>query len=527
MKTLRLTTALAVTFAAACATDSIVGPTPPTQVNFAIPESHGFEDGTSGPYYDPGPLYGVSSYPNDPTGHGMGKVADFHYVGGAGASVDKSLSYTHAIGLSQEIWFQGDFYFATSDLSGSFRKLLYWQGRHDFAKYPNGSGGTSNRVVVLQQDGVFKVDFTHNPGIGRSTHPQTGAPGTGNLIGSGPARQLTADDVRVVSTLLSPAQGNKWYTVKLRVKFESSLGAGDGIVQVWLAERGQPLTQRFSKTNALLTDPLWVGADGDYGATWNNSDPGGQSMEAADIVFENYYVGNQQQGGPFDEHRYWDNIAFSTTDDFSPPSTGVLAEDTFVGTNETQLTSHTPTGTTPGSSWTTAYGEGRDFELENGRVRVDQGGYLKRRDVMNKVGGYPNNYKVSATFVFKKLTGDDFFYVGARTATTGLAGYYFGYETHSSRRWFRLIKGNTADGTTLGTPWSFSYPEGDSVQVDLIVNGTTITGRVNGVDRVVVTDTEYTSAGLPSIYFYGATGPDNFYPVPSGIHLDNFVVRSQ
>lgn len=517
MKPVRNTTALAVmTFLAACATDQIVGLNPPTNVSLAILASHGFENGTAGPYNG----WGVLDYPTDPTSSGMGKVARFRY-NGTNTDVNKSMSYTHAIGLGQEIWFQGDFYLATSNLSGSFRKLLYWQGRHDFAKYPNGSGGTSNRVVVLEQDGVFKVDFTHNPGIGRSTHPQTGAAGTGDPIGGGPSRQLTSDDVRVVATLLNPAQGNKWYTVKLRVKFESALGAGNGIVQVWLAERGQALTQRFSKTNALLTDSLWVGADGDYGGMWNGPAAGGQSMDSSDIVFENYEVGNQQQGpGTFDEYRYWDNVAFSTTDDFVVG--GTLAEDTFVGTNETQLTSHTPTGTTPGTSWTTAYGEGRDFELENGRVRADQGGYLKRRDVLNKTGGYPDNYKVAATFVFhQQVTADDYFYIGARTGSTGLAGYYFGYETHANNRLFRLLKG---DGTSLGT-WSYSYPSGGTaVSVELVVNGTTITGRVNGVDRVIASDSQHTS-GAPSIYFYGATGPDNFSG-PSGIHLDNFIVSS-
>jgi hypothetical protein len=154
---------------------------------------------------------------------------------------------------------------------------------------------------------------------------------------------------------------------------------------------------------------------------------------------------------------------------------------------------------------------------------MDQGGYLKRRDILNRPGGYPSNYKVSGTFTFEQPGADNYFYIGARTDSVGLGGYYFGYETYTGYRRFRLIKGSTADGITLGT-WSFPYPAvGTEVSVELVVNGSTITGRVNGVDRVTYTDSQYTS-GFPSVYCYGAMGPE---PGPAGIHLDNFVVSSQ
>lgn len=270
--------------------------------------SHGFEDGTVGPYVNAaGADFSVI---NDPTPRSLGKVAKLHYLDAF--SIDKSFEFTYATRLGQEIWVKGDFYFTGTDVTNIFRKLFYWHAHTDFARY-SGVGGVSSRVVLLQDiGGFFRIDATFNPAIGLTVNPYTGLPGTGTSPPYTVAHQVTSDDVRQVQTFGIAAVPNTWYRAWMRVNFGSALGSNDGILQVWLDKvtdippGGNP-TLRYSKTNMIWTDAGWVGATGDSDLSW-----GPNTMLSTDIYFERYSVGEQAQGAPFNEDRYWDDVSFLT-----------------------------------------------------------------------------------------------------------------------------------------------------------------------------------------------------------------------
>lgn len=193
----------------------------------------------------------------------------------------------------------------------------------------------------------------------------------------------------------------------------------------------------------------------------------------------------------------------------------VLANDLFTDTNGVELSAHVPT---TGSSWIATHSDGADLVIATNRARGSVGGYAPRQARLDKGTTYPNDYSVIADFVFKTATTDDYIWIGARSALTGRAGYYFGYETASAARRFRLYKHNGISTLTVLGTYAYAFPAADTVeQVELIVSGTTIKGKVGGVEVISVTDSDHT-AGYPSIYFNGSGAPSD----STSVHIDSF-----
>jgi hypothetical protein len=232
--------------------------------------SHNFEDGTWGPYVHFEPT--DEDIVNDPTGAGRGKVARFHY---AGTSQDRNrfLQYSHALKPGAPMFFRGEFYLDVVDMHNGLwgRKLVYYQPHEDYVKYGGANTPTFYSIIGLQGDALW-VD-------------------NGNVPQNGPV----VDNQQIIFTSLAP---RTWYTLESELAPETSLGAGNGVMRIWLD--GALI---YEATDLKWSDPVWVGQP-----------LNGTPLSPDDVYFERVEVGSQVNlnAGSYDEYRYWDNVAFST-----------------------------------------------------------------------------------------------------------------------------------------------------------------------------------------------------------------------
>ena len=239
-----------------------------------------FDDSSLAPYTDP--YEADLDLVDDPTDTGRGKVARFHYAAtvtpGGVADRNRAMDFSYPRKWGESMYFRGDFYIPVADIKAGemLRKLIYFQPHNDWAKYQVNGGLATGRTVVVLDGSNMIVDATYNPA------PQTGK---------------NANDVRTVETIASGIEGNKWYTLEIHQRMETSVGGSDGILQIWLNG-----TLIFDRNNMTWTDANWVGDTSN-----------GVEFSASDIYFEHFLVGEQVNGfASFDEDRYWDNVAFST-----------------------------------------------------------------------------------------------------------------------------------------------------------------------------------------------------------------------
>ena len=256
-------------------TDSLLVVVPP---NLA---SQNLDGGSYSPYDN---LFGSDvDVVNDPTNSGRGMVARMHYVHVNSADKNIFLQYTRDIGVGSTIYFRGEFYIDVDDLGADggvgtpdfvARKILYYRPYQPLTKY---GGAWQDFLVVV---GVVGYHLS----VGSSYRLQDGT-------------------VRIRDVNLITMSGKTWYTLELQVTMETSIGAGDGILRLWLDG-----VQLYSITDMHLSDPAWIG----------QPIPGGNSTpwDPADYFLKDLYVGEQVNlsgnVGTFDEYRYWDNVAFST-----------------------------------------------------------------------------------------------------------------------------------------------------------------------------------------------------------------------
>jgi hypothetical protein len=206
-----------------------------------------------------------------------------HYVHVNSADKNIFLQYTRDIGVGSTIYFRGKFYIDVDDLGTGVppenpdfiaRKILYYRPYQPLTKY---GGAYQDFLVVV---GVVGYHLS----VGSTYRRQDGT--------------VSNRDANLITM-----SGKRWYTLEMQVTMETSIGAGDGILRLWLDG-----VQLYSITDMHLSDPAWIG----------QPIPGGNSTpwDPADYFLKYLYVGEQVNLsgniGTFDEYRYWDNVAFST-----------------------------------------------------------------------------------------------------------------------------------------------------------------------------------------------------------------------
>jgi hypothetical protein len=234
-----------------------------------------FESGTIGDYA----LQGDAEVIDDPTNSKKGKLVRLKYTGENGDD-NKAIVYGSKIGFGQTIFFRGEFFLPVTTMGDDQmqRKLVYFKQHEDYDKYQgeNSAGGRRFRTVVKLFGDQLHIDAVYEPQAGNT------------------------DEVRTYGQIASGLKPNTWYTLEVQQTTESSIGAGDGILKVWLD--GRPV---FRKTNMRWSDPAWIGQPVEGSAA---------VLDPADLYWDTFMVGQQVNlnKGAFDEARYWDNIAFST-----------------------------------------------------------------------------------------------------------------------------------------------------------------------------------------------------------------------
>jgi hypothetical protein len=182
----------------------------------------------------------------------------------------------HGVKAGQSLFFKGEVYFPLTtfdDVNYPVRKLLYWQPHLAAAKYGGSGDRTFYSVLVMQGSGLFIE--------------------SGFVAQDGTARGVNAK----VATL----RPQTWYAIEKQITAESSIGAGDGVIRIWIDG-----VQVFEKTNMSWSDVAWIGQPIPAG--------NGTPLLASDVYFDTFLVGEQvNYGGAFDEYRYWNNVSFSTT----------------------------------------------------------------------------------------------------------------------------------------------------------------------------------------------------------------------
>ena len=269
------------------------GGTTPPPGTYLPPDiaSHNFDDGDNGPFsaFSSGdPI----TFPVDPTGLLNGNVAQFRYarIGAPGGNeaAEATLSLQYARSFGQPMYFRGRVVLHPASMAGNFiRKLTYWIARNNYTKYPLSIGGVNSRTVLGVQGTDLVLDANWGPAIGSP---------------------LEDADTRTVQIVKSGMQGNTKYSIEIFQQMETALDLYNGKLQIWVDG-----VEVMNKQNMRWTDSGWVGARGNKDYNWS-AVGNGVVMEAGDILFENWAVGNQVSSpDAFDELREWDDIAFSTT----------------------------------------------------------------------------------------------------------------------------------------------------------------------------------------------------------------------
>lgn len=185
-----------------------------------------------------------------------------------------------------------------------------------------------------------------------------------------------------------------------------------------------------------------------------------------------------------------------------------IVNDTFTGESDgTALNSHT--GET-GATWTDSFsGSGGIKVLAAGRVYSDGVSVST-----HKASGTPGSadYPVSADIL--PQTQATLFEAGVSGRLIAAGTYYrAAYSTTSA--WWTLYQFVGHTPTLLGT-YSQALTNGNTYRVTLDMVGTTIRLLVDGVQRISVTDTAVTLAGVAAVYIHQGSPT-------TGLHVDNFV----
>jgi hypothetical protein len=428
----------------------------------------------------------------DPTGAGRGNVGRIFYSNnpdGFFYDDNKALlvgpvgpppTASFQIAAGQEVWFQGDFYI-DNDTVLALRKLIYW--------------GTSSN-----QDPSMVVTLSQN---GTPTNQQV------NLI----VNQFTG----VGTTDFDPGvvTAKMWVTLKVRLVNNSAANVADGILQIWFNG-----VQKYSTTNNVWVD------SGHPTFAWTSFGTGYQMQTVA--------VQNS-------ENRYWDNVAFASTEaalvfggtrsafgvlSVSPhlAAVGTLSVNHITGTgslhvavprlagpqsaSSTIITSIFPSavdGTllqnvadTAGNTWakTADSGGGSDAVIASG-VLYDSGATLE----LYRFSATPASpdYNVQGTLSGSSNASQSLLALRVDVAT----GNYYTADYSPYDGIWRLRKTISGVLTTIGA-YNASFVSGSVIQ--FAVSATHLTLIIDGVQQAEAFDSDIAIAGQGGVGFFNAFG---------------------
>ena len=197
---------------------------------------------------------------------------------------------------------------------------------------------------------------------------------------------------------------------------------------------------------------------------------------------------------------------------------GAISADEFDDSTGTLLSNHTGQ---LGATWTSMGGTLRTAVItDENRLRKETG----NGDAFYYTSATPASadYLVEADVHVKSLIADDSVAVAGRL-NTGTESYYRARYDVDTGQW-QLGRVTNATNTTIGT-YAQALTAGQTYRLTLDMSGSTIRLLVDGVQRISVTDTNFSAAGRGGVRF--GTGSSTAQPTNNtGLHIDNFHITS-
>jgi hypothetical protein len=248
-----------------------------------------FENGVfSPPFWNPW-INGITVR-NDPTPRAAGMLADIDYnndptngntdsnIALFPGTIQNNVPFT--IGLNQELWFQGDFYFDTLGTAfNTQRKLTYWGWSGDTWGFQHPFS-----FVITSFNSVPEPVPPGSPLQVVISVPVVKADGTVISMFDGEGTGHLHYDSSYFLTLQT------WHRLKIRIRPETAFGAQNGILKIIFDDTHTIL----DRTDAIFTSPDWTEDPNTY--QWVKFGTGYQLDGSVHLT----------------EHRYWDNISFAT-----------------------------------------------------------------------------------------------------------------------------------------------------------------------------------------------------------------------
>jgi hypothetical protein len=209
------------------------------------------------------------------------------------------------------------------------------------------------------------------------------------------------------------------------------------------------------------------------------------------------------------------NAYSSNVGPVSSGSAGVFVQDSFTGSDSTNLTAHTGE---IGATWTkhpNQPGSARDILITSNQARGD--GNTSTISRYYASGTPPTaDYAVEATLNAISATTNERAGIWARMNTSTDDGYELTYQRESTR--WALYKVVSGTATLLGS-YTDVFSDGSSRTIRLELRGTALTVLIDGTQRITATDSTFASAGSVGILTRSSTAT-------TGIHIDNLVATT-
>jgi hypothetical protein len=192
-----------------------------------------------------------------------------------------------------------------------------------------------------------------------------------------------------------------------------------------------------------------------------------------------------------------------------------IANDTFTGTDGTDITAHT---SDDGGTWTknSASTAGASAVIATNRIRAN---HTSDNIYHHSVTPASADYDVEADYVVQTLVSGNLVGLNGRFSTGTKNGYTLTLDTTGTR--VALYKNVSGTATVLAT-WTPSpaITNGQTLHFKLEMRGTTINGYVDGTLRVTATDSSIASVGKAGLWMQGALTNT------TGVHVDNWTVSN-
>lgn len=209
------------------------------------------------------------------------------------------------------------------------------------------------------------------------------------------------------------------------------------------------------------------------------------------------------------------------TDDDTTSAPPPFVSDSFTGTDDTVITSHT--GET-GATWTAH----PSFAASNSKIKSNRLYQTSTADQCAYASGTPGSADYSVKIVLRRIdatTNSNRSRAAlGRMSTSALTFYGVDFNDDldivGSQTYLRLFKFVAGTFTQLGSLYNIALPQNTDTEIELRMAGTSIKAFVDGVERISATDSSISAAGKAGLWQLNSASAET---ASTGIHIDSLV----